>query len=212
MKRLALLGMVACGKAAPPPPDPGQVPIVRVDHRVETVAMIERLAGEHEYSEASGPYAQDVDRLTGPLANHPAVGLAQGLHNAGLAYERPMQLALHAGVEGVDSNMFQRDLDKLDPAIDRFAADAKLEAFFTAHADYIARVEAAFRVQLAATNPIPFFIGLVGKTPRFTVVPALLQGPQNYGVRSGDDAFQLIGLGEVDDQGLPKAISGDLIV
>ena len=175
--------------------------------------MIERLAGEHEYSEARGPYAAEVDHALAGFATHPAVALARELHDEGLAYERPMQLALHAPVDGVDGNVFQRNLTKLDAAIDQFAADAKLDAFFAAHAAYYASVEAAFRAQQPATaGAIRFFHGLVAKTPRFTLVPALLQGPQNYGVRSGDDAYQLIGLGEVDDRGLPKAIDGDLIV
>jgi hypothetical protein len=207
VKRLVLVVAVACSKRAPPAP----APVVRVDHRVETVAMVERLAGEHEYSEAIGPYTDDVDHATAAFAHHPVVELARAMHDAGLAYERPMQLALHATVDGVGTTS-RTDLEKLDAAIDQFAADAKLDAFFAAHAGYIASVETAFRTQLATANPIPFFTGLVGKTPRFTLVPALLQGPQNYGVRSGDDAYQLIGLGEIDENGLPKAIDGDLIV
>jgi len=174
--------------------------------------MIERLAGEHEYTEATGPYAAEVDRALAGFAHHPAVELARDLHDAGLAYERPMQLALHASVEGITGNAFQRDLDKLDAAIDRFAADAKLDAFFAAHAAYYASVEAAFRAPMATASPVRFFRGLFGTTPRFTLVPALLQGPQNYGIRAGDDAYQLMGLGEVDAQGLPKQIDADVII
>ena len=195
-----MVAICACNPGGAP------VPNVRIDHRVETVAMLERLAGAHEYSEATGPYVAEVDRALAPFANHPAVVLARSLHAHGLAYERPMQLALHAEVESTET------LEPFSAAIDQFAAAAKLDAFFAAHAAYYASVEAAFRGKLAVANPIRFFRGLVPDVPRFTLIPALLQGPQNYGVHVGNNAYQLMGLGEVDAQGLPKAIDGDLIV
>ena len=191
-----------------------------VDHRIETVAILARLAGSPEAIQASGPYAHDVDVAMAPFANHEAVAMTRTLHELGLAYEKPMDFAIH--LDG-QLNLHDRnfpgerwttiDPEKYAAAVKQFATDAKLDAFFTAHAAYIAQVSEAFRAQVEANNPLPFFTQVFGPTPlQFVVVPALLQGPQNFGVHLGDAAYQLIGLGEVDAKGLPNQIDSDVIV
>src|SRR5450432_1210930 len=85
--------LAACGSKAAPPPQPQLA--VHVDHRIETIAILERLAGSPEGVYATGPYAHDVDATFSLFNNHPAVELTRELHNSGFAFERPMDFAIH---------------------------------------------------------------------------------------------------------------------
>lgn len=204
MKLAIVIALAACGsKAAPVVVDRSSV---HVDHRVETIAIIDRLARNPEATQATGPYARDVDVAMAPFANHAAVAMARALHAKGFGFEQPMDLAIRLDAP-------PPELATYAAAVAKFAVDAKVEEFLAVHQRYIADVEHAFAAQIAANDPAPFFADLFGATgTHFTVVPALLQGPQNYGVHRDHDAYQLIGLGTVDDHGLPTAIDGDLIV
>ncbi|HEX7703405.1 MAG TPA: DUF4932 domain-containing protein, partial [Kofleriaceae bacterium] len=204
MKLAIVLVLAACGsKAAPVAIDR---PAVHVDHRIETIAIIDRLARSPEAIEATGPYARAVDAAMAPFADHPAVALAGAMHAKGFGFEQPMDLAIRLDAP-------PPELATYAAAVKQFAIDAKVEDFLAAHQSYIAKVEQAFTAQIDANNPVAFFHDLFGDTgTHFTVVPALLQGPQNFGVHRDHDAYQLIGLDPVDYHGLPTAIDGDLIV
>jgi hypothetical protein len=204
VKLVIVLVLAACGsKAAPVAIDR---PAVHVDHRIETIAIIDRLARSPEATEATGPYARAVDTAMAPFANHPTVALAGAMHAKGFGFEQPMDLAIRLDAP-------PPELATYAAAVKQFAIDAKVEDFLAAHQNYIAKVEQAFTAKIDANNPVAFFKGLFGDTgTHFTMVPALLQGPQNYGVHRDHDAYQLIGLGDVDAEGLPTAIDGDLIV
>jgi hypothetical protein len=204
LKRALFTLLFACGSK--PTAVAIEAPAVHVDHRVETLAIIDRLARSPEATQATGPYARDVDLAMAPFADHQAVEMARQLRANGFGFERPMDLAIHLDAPPVE-------LASYAAAVKQFAIDAKVEDFFVAHQSYIAKVEQAFDHQLATANPIPFFKEVFGDTGmHFTLVPALLQGPQNFGVHRDHDAYQMMGLGTVDDEGLPKAIDGDLIV
>lgn len=205
MKLAIVIVLVACGSKAAPVTTIDS-PVVHVDHRIETLAIIDRLARSPEATEATGPYARDVDTAMAPFADHRAVALARQLRATGFAFEKPMDLAIRLDAPPAE-------LATYAAAVKQFAIDAKVEDFLAAHQRYIAKVEHAFTAQLETANPVPFFKDLFGDTgTHFTVVPALLQGPQNFGIHRDHDAYQLIGLGTVDAEGLPTAIDGDLIV
>ncbi|MEO8840605.1 MAG: DUF4932 domain-containing protein [Kofleriaceae bacterium] len=204
MKIAIVLVLAACGsKRAPAVIDR---PSVHVDHRIETLAIIDRLARSPEATQATGPYAREVDVAMAPFADHAAVAMASAMRAKGFGFEQPMDLAIRLDAP-------PPELATYAAAIAQFATDAKVEDFLAAHQRYIADVEHAFTAQIDANNPVAFFRDVFGETgTHFTVVPALLQGPQNYGVHRDREAYQLIGLGTVDDHGLPTAIDGDLIV
>src|SRR5690606_17100112 len=92
---LAALTSLALGcrestRATPPPPVPAPAPTatsakiqVRVDRRVELLAVIERLAGAAEYATTRGtPYLDAVERYFAPYADHAAVVAARSLRAA----------------------------------------------------------------------------------------------------------------------------------
>jgi uncharacterized protein DUF4932 len=222
---LVLLLAVACGKSSSPPPAPTPTPSptpmpttpspeIHVDRRAETLAILELLAGAPEYQLAAPTaYVADVKRELGPFATHAAVAATRELRaKHGIAFEQPMALAIHldAGlalaqpVADLDARWKAVDLDAYLAQVRAFAADAKLDAFFAAHQRYVAAVEDRFRAAVEKENPTPWFGDFFGAAgARFTVVPALLQGPHNYGVRAGDAMYQLMGLGVPDADELP---------
>lgn len=206
--RAALLVVVACSKPAAP------VPAVHVDERVETLAILERLARAHEWNQAAAsPYIRDVDQHFAAFAEDPAVLMTKQVHDLGLAFEQPMELAIRLDTgERPNDRWAQIDLAKYVAAIRDFARASDVHGFLAQHAAYIRRVEAAFATKLAANDPLPYFAELLGPSDAvFTVVPALLQGPHSYGVHTEHAYFQLIGLDPVDADGLPMTIDDGLI-
>jgi hypothetical protein len=164
----------------------------------------------------SRPYLADV-RTLDTLASHPAVAATLALHDAKhLGFEQPMLLAIHlddhfallpGAVEDLRAQDPRwRDVDIVAYAaqVAQFAADAKLDALFAAHASYIAAVEARFRVAVAKDDPAAWLAALFhAPGARFTIVPALMLGGNNYGVHTATDMVQIVGLGVPDAQHLP---------
>ena len=195
---------------------------VHVDRRVELISIVQRLSGASEYRQADPTsYVADVDRELGAFASHRAVVMTRELRaKYGIAFDAPMDLAVH-----LDDHFQPRgDLAEILPALDErwkgapiaeyvaalqsFATDAKLDAFFAAHEPYFAAVEGRVRTALDAEQPATWFDGFFGTAgARFLVVPGLLEGPANYGVRTQlpgtREMYQVIGLGTPDAQGLP---------
>ncbi len=213
---VALAGLVAaCSKT-----ESSKI-AVHVDHRIETLAALDLLARPLELDARGGMplYKAELAKALEPFAKHRAVELTRELIAKGIAFEQPMELAIRLDdtLHLVDPQLpgdrwAMVDVPAYVEAVRAFAADAQLEAFFAAHQPYLARVEAAFRTSLAAHDPAPFFVKLFGPSPlSFTVVPALLQGPQSYGVHRGSATYELIGLGTLDRAGLPTEIDDALI-
>ena len=176
---------------------------VRVDKRVELMSIVMRLAGAKEYLVATHAYAQEVDRAFAAYKHHPAIRMTAELRQKhGIGYDAPMQLAVH-----LDDQLQPLRIDEL-PALDRrwtgvdlaayagavrdFASAAKLEAFFDAHRAAYGEAEAKLRAIIGTANPVPFFEQLFGTHGRHVVVPGLLLGTNNVGVRNGDDFYQVL--------------------
>ncbi|MGE5186427.1 MAG: DUF4932 domain-containing protein [Acidobacteriota bacterium] len=207
MRALAIALLVACHSSAPKVHGSD----VHVDRRVELIAILQRLAGGSEYTQAlPTPYVADVDRAFAPFAQHPAVAMTRQLRDRGIGYDAPMQLAVHLddqlAVHGTLDDARWKDVDVAAYAaqLRAFAADAKLDAFLAAHAAYVRAVEHRFAAALDAENPGTWFDGMFGASgQRFVVVPALLNGPASYGVHDDAAMYQIMGLGQVDADGLP---------
>src|SRR5258707_892659 len=100
MRRWFLLALlVACkssAKAPPPGPPAQKGSEVHVDHRVELVSIVMRLAGAPEYKLADRTdYVSDVDKQLGAFADHKAVAMARELEAKGIGYDAPIALAVH---------------------------------------------------------------------------------------------------------------------
>ncbi|MEO8554408.1 MAG: DUF4932 domain-containing protein [Kofleriaceae bacterium] len=207
--RAALLVLVACSKPGVP------VPAVHVDERVETLAILQRLAHGHEYAQAvTNPYLRDVDQHFAGAESDQAVLTTKRLRDHGLRFEQPMELAIRLDAPVAPNERWSEvDLGLYVAQIRDFQKEHDVAGFLRAHATYLQRVEAAFATKLAANNPLPYFRDLLGPSDvTFTVVPALLQGPQSYGVHTDRAFYQLIGLDPVDADGIPTTIDDALIV
>jgi hypothetical protein len=230
MRIAFVLLVVACGSSKQdPPPSPAPVtpqPVaqhgtdVHVDRRIELISIVERLAGGDEYRKTPpNPYLSDVDATFAPFAEHPAVATTRALRaKQGISFDAPMILAAH-----LDDKLELRAADEL-PTLDKrwagvdvaayaaqlrdFATASKLDAFFDAHRAHYTAVANKLRAVVDAENPVGWFDKLFGprKGARFFVVPGLLTGRMNYGVRANladgsVEMFQVLGV--MTSDGIP---------
>ena len=211
MRALALTALVACHSASAPKVHRSEV---HVDRRVEVIAILERLAGGAEYTQASPtPYVADVDRTFAPFAQHAAVAMTRELRDKhGIGYDAPMELAIHLDDLALTDERWQGvDVKAYVAQIRAFENDAHTDAFFAAHAPYMQAVENRVGAALDAENPGTWFDELFGASGKhFVVVPALLNGPASYGVHDERAMYQIMGLGQPDAQGLP-VVDDDMV-
>lgn len=209
--------------AAPPTPSPAPAPTatpakiaVRVDRRVELLAVIERLAGAREYATTRGtPYLDAVERYFAPYAEHAAVVAARSLRAAhGIGYDAPMSFAVHlddayqlrpaAERTTLDARWAQADPEAFATAVRAFAADTKFDAFFAEHAAYFRTLEVTLRGLLDREQVVPYFEKLFGPTTAaMLVVASPIAGQRNFGPRTPDTYVQILGV---------NGPAGDLIV
>src|SRR5262245_52224882 len=138
-RSLLLLALLAC--TPPRSPHGGSSSEIRIDKRVELLAIVMRLSGAEEYGQAiDSPYTRDVEATFGPFANHPAVVATKALRESnGIAFDAPMHLAIHlddqlrprALADLVTSDERWRGVDVKDYAakLRDFALATKLDAF-----------------------------------------------------------------------------------
>ena len=214
---VAMVSGNGCRSSAPAPAAPLHHSEVHVDRRVELISIVERLAGAPPYTAAaSTPYVADVDRSFGSLADDPAVAATRALiEHHGISFDAPMDLAVHLddklALRGplTDERWRGIDIAGYVAKLQAFAARGQLDAFLAGHGAYFAAVEARLRSEIEREDPQSWFDALFGPRAgaRTIVVPGLLEGPNNYGVRfeARDGAlemYQVIGLAEPDAQGL----------
>src|SRR5690242_17449717 len=124
MRALVLVAIVACHHG-------GADTQIHVDRRVETIAILERLAGAPEYKTAAvTPYMADIDTDLANYANHPAVLATRAL---GKGFEQPMRLAV--GTDDTFTQVPDLGWTGVDVAaylaqVRAFVADTKLDTFF----------------------------------------------------------------------------------
>ncbi len=209
------LGCRESTKAAPPPTPAGPATTpattakvnVRVDRRVELLAVIERLAGAREYATTRGtPYLDAVDRYFAPYAEHAAVAAARALRAAhGIGYDAPMSFAVHLDDAYVlrpaterttlDARWREADPDAFAAAVRAFATDTKFDGFFADHAAYFRTLESTLRGLLEREQVVPYFERLFGPTnAAMLVVASPIAGQRNFGPRTPDTYVQILGV------------------
>jgi len=235
LRTLIVLVLVACKGTPAPPPSPTPTPhaqptptavaptsasTVRVDRRVELLSILHRLIGHQAYTGAPPtPYVQAVDKTFGPFADHPAVAATRALRAShSITWDAPMTLAAHLDdqlqlinpeeLPTLDKRFTGADLASYAATLRDFARDTKLDDFLAAHRPYISQVEATLRTMIEKENPVPWFDRFFGAKAkaRYIVVPALLSGSRNFGVRATlpdgtQEFYQVLGIHAAD--GLP---------
>ncbi|MBK9386787.1 MAG: DUF4932 domain-containing protein [Planctomycetes bacterium] len=232
---IAFLGFLLASSALAIPqrepdgePDPRLV--IAVDRRFELLSILHRLAGTPEYRRApKSPYVEAVDAHFATFAKHKAVQRTRELRAAfGISYDAPMSfaarldpatLALRGPLEprpaGLDKRWSAAPIAEYAELVASFAQEAKLDEFLSGQRVYAAGVEQRYREALRGVAPVRWFDSYFGPLPqaRFRLVPSLLNGQNNYGVHAAFEGgalevYQVLGMTELDDQGLPELGSG----
>jgi len=173
-------------------------PTVHVDRRVELLSILHRLIGHQAYTRAPlTPYVQAVDRTFGPFAGHPAVAATRALRAShSITWDAPMILAVHLDdqlqlvnpeeLPSLDARFTGADVEGYVSMLRDFAEVTRLDDFLAAHHPYVAQVEATLRTMVEKEDPVSWFDRFFGAQPkaRYIVVPGLLTGTMNYGVRA----------------------------
>jgi len=204
----ALLVLLAACKAASHPTSGSEV---HIDRRVELVSIVFRLAQTQAYRNTASAYARDIDREFAAFAQHPAVLEATVLAYHGIAYDAPMQLAIHlddpdptAEMRAQDARWNDVDIKAFIAQLRDFERDAKFDDFFARHGDFYKAVEDRVRATVDAENPAAWFIAFFGVPgAKFVVVPGMLTSPMSYGVHTSATMYQILALDRLDAQDLP---------
>jgi hypothetical protein len=199
---------------------------VRVDTRVELLAIVFRLAGADEYNMSSSrsAYADEVARQFGPFKDHPAVKLAAKLRqDSGIGFDAVMSYAVHLKSDRLEPQIpfksVPAPLDarwKPDDAarflieLRRFAADSKADRFFALHQPYYLKAAARLDAEIVK-HPyrawLDSYFG-IGPRARFVAIIGLLNGGGNYGMTIGypdgnAEVVPVLGASKFDSEGLP---------
>jgi len=223
VRALLLVAIVGCSPSRQAPPST-HAANVHVDRRVELVSIVERLAGGKEYTQATGPYADAVDRWFTPFASLPAVADAVRLRaGSGISYDAPMTLAIHLDEQlrvqhgdelaTIDARWKGVDVDAFAADLRQFAAAAKLDDFLATQASTSTAIETSLRAAIDREDPVTWFDAMFGPAKaRFLVVPARLTGPWNYGPRAtlSDGTLELVQVLGVHGPGGTLPIDDDL--
>lgn len=231
MRALTLVALVACSSGSTPAPDKKAQPAtkpadgsieVRVDRRVELLSIVHRLAGvSREYERAPAtPYVAAIDRTFKPFANHHAIAATRELRTKhGIGWDAPMILAVHlddhlqlrnaAELPALDKRFTGVDVETYAATLRDFAAASGLDAFLASQRDHLTKVETQLKTVVDKAKPVEWFDAYFGARPmtRYIVVPALLTGSANFGVRATlpdgtTELYQVLGVSSTD--GLPN--------
>ena len=206
---------------------------VAVDPRVELMCVIFRLAGNREYNLSSvRGYVDDVTKQFAPFRDHVVVKLAQKLHGTrGISYDAPMSMAVLLPDPGemkdaafltpwpktLDGRWTSDDGREFAAAARQFVKDASFQEFVEKHRKLYSLTESQLRTLLAKQTHLEWFNTFFGDRPgaAFVVVPALLNGPCNYGSsrRTADgreELYCILGVWYSNKDGNPRFTSGQV--
>ncbi len=215
----------AAAQDAEPPAKKPPISVV-VDPRVELMSIIFRLAGNPEYGRGKvDSYTKDVEKQFGEFRTHPAVKLAQKLHQSrGVSFDACMNIAVYLRdaekcEERVPLDPRPEELDgrwRIDEAREflaatrQFVKDTHFDEFVAAHHTLYETTQSRMKDLLDKEAHLEWFDEFFGRRPQvsFNVALGLLNGPNNYGVRfvsaDGKNEFYcVLGVWATDEKGLP---------
>jgi hypothetical protein len=197
---------------------------IRVDPRVELLSIVFHLARAPGFGQTfETPYQRAVDEHFGRFVDHRAVLESRRLlAERHISYNAPIDLAVYLGAEkDLDERWRGVAIDDYLDAVSAFAAETSFDAFFADQGTYYEAVEQRLAEAVDGQGIEAWFAERFGprETLDFVVVPGLLTGPYSFGASAHDPegaehVYQVIGLENVDERGLPAPTSttGDLIV
>lgn len=200
------------------------IPEVRVDERVELLAIIFRLAGAEEYSKRYVPaYADAINAHFGQYRDHPAVLAARELRQQhSVSFNAVVDLAVQLGSFPDLAERAPLEGAQLDPRwradaarsflekVRSFAVDTNAAAFFASQRPLYAVAEQRMRDLVANEADLRWvqrFYGGSGRE-RFVVVPApgngdVAYGSRYYGPNGEREFYATVNVMQVDEDGRP---------
>ena len=214
-----------------------QAPRVAVDPRVELMSVIFRLAGNSEYNQGRVPaYNAAIDKWFAPFKDHEAIKLARSFRDRyGVGFDAPMGLAMNVKdiqtlAERIPVDSEASKLDKrwhgsearpFLEAARQFVKDTKFQDFLDSQKELYECTTSNLQALVSKEADFAWFEKFFGMRAgaRFTVVPGLVNGPSSYGpsVRGEDgvdESYAVIGVWDVDKDGMPafpKGVVGTIV-
>lgn len=225
----------------PPTPLPSTAPTtpttntstvsVRVDRRIELLSILHRLIGHQAYTSGPvTPYVKAVDAAFAPFANHPAVLATRALRAShSITWDAPVILAVHLDdqlqllnpdeLATLDPRFKGADVAGYAATLRDFARDSKLDEFLAAHHQYVTDVETGVQAIFGKAKPVGWFDDFFGAkaNARYIVVPGLLTGNRNFGVRATlpdgtQEFYQVLGMRAADGLPVDDELTESLLV
>jgi hypothetical protein len=215
--------------ATPPATRPAMQPslLSHVDHRVELMCIIFRLAGNPEYNRAAkSAYVDAVDEHFAPFHDHPAVLAARQLRaTRGISFDAVAGMAVHVSdvVQLKERISFEHPDCQLDhrwqpkeareflKQVRKFVKDTRFEEFMSEQEIYFTAASIRMNELVTRRAYLAWFDSFFGPRPnaRYEVIVGLLNGGGNYGcsVRLADgseDITPVMGVWRIDANGLPE--------
>jgi hypothetical protein len=208
-----------------------QAPRVAVDPRVELLSVIFRLAGNTEYTQGRVPiYNAAIDKWFAPFKDHEAIQLARQFRDRyGVGFDAPMSLAANvkdvqtleelipvdSAASRLDKRWHGAEARPFLEAARRFVKDTKFQDFMDSQKELYECAAGNMRALVEKEADFTWFEKFFGMRAgsRFFVVPALVNGPSNYGssIRAADgvdESNAVIGVWDVDQSGMPTFQKG----
>ncbi|QKZ12839.1 DUF4932 domain-containing protein [Spirosoma sp. KUDC1026] len=202
----------------------------KVDHRIELLSILARLADYDEYTQKRYiAYVTDIEQHFGPYRNHPAVAFMRDVRTRrGIGFDAVMSYAIQLDSTSLkpaiafekhlpDSRWTVEDATKLADLIKQFYKDAHVATFFQQQADRYRSAEARF-TQVVQRVDLPWFQRYYGSAPNdaFRLVIGLGNGGGNYGPhlpgKNGSQInYAIMGTWSVDSTGLAKYATDDYL-
>lgn len=202
-----------------------EIPIT-VDPRVELMSLIFRLAGNQEYNKGKVPsYLADADRHFRDFRTHKAIILAEQLRQEyGIGYDAVVGLALHVSnppgleeripLESVPGSLDQRwtvaEARAFLKEARKFAEESRFMDFYSDHNDLYSITQDRMKQVIQSREIISWFEAYFGTKAEssFTIDLGMFNGGNCYGPHfsspgNPDELHSIIGVWEVDAQGLP---------
>jgi hypothetical protein len=196
----------------------------KVDRRVELLSIVARLAGYEEYVRDDFKlYADDVDKYFEKHKEHPVIKFAEKIRSSnGIGFDAVMSMAVHLNPppaltprvpfsdQKPDKRWGKETAEQFARLLQQFYKDADCESFFSNHANLYKTAQERFQ-QLLNKVDFAWYKRFYGEVPSgsFNLYLGLLNGGGNFGPKvihpdGKEDLYAIIGVWQMDSQGLPK--------